>query len=67
VAALLAPAVAEAVADRRAPSAPALTDAAAALADDIAYGAGVWQGVWKTGETGALLPAITTWPRRGDG
>ena len=67
VAALLAPAVAEAVAARRAPSAPALTDAAAALADDIAYGAGVWRGVWETGETGALLPAITTWPRRGDG
>lgn len=62
VTAMLAPAVVEAVAARRLPD-----DAAAALTDDLAYGAGVWRGVWATGEVGALLPALTTWPRQGDG
>ena len=61
-AALLAPAVMDALAERRLPG-----DAPAVLADDLAYGAGVWRGVWATGEVGALLPALTTWPRRGDG
>lgn len=61
-AALLAPAVMDALAERRLPG-----DAPAVLADDLAYGAGVWRGVWETGEVGALLPALTRWPRRGDG
>lgn len=61
-AAVLAPVLTSAAASRRLP-----VDAPAAVADDLAYGVGVWRGVWETGEVGALLPELTTWPRRGDG
>ncbi|MFZ9628929.1 MAG: mycofactocin biosynthesis glycosyltransferase MftF [Ilumatobacteraceae bacterium] len=44
-----------------------LADLPLAVADDVAYGAGVWLGVRETGQVGALLPEITTWPQRGDG
>ena len=37
------------------------------LADEVAYGTGVWQGVVTQREPGPLLPDFTTWPRRGDG
>lgn len=37
------------------------------LADEVAYGAGVWLGVLEQRNPGPLLPAFTTWPRRGDG
>lgn len=37
------------------------------LADELAYGVGVWRGVIEQREPGPLLPALTTWPRRGDG
>ena len=37
------------------------------LADEVAYGTGVWQGVVTQREPGPLLPGFTTWPRRGDG
>lgn len=32
------------------------------LADDVAYGAGVWWGAWRTRRPGALLPAFAEWP-----
>lgn len=34
------------------------------LADDAAYGAGVWRGVIRTGELGPLVPALTPFPER---
>lgn len=37
------------------------------LADEVAYGTGVWQGVVTQREPSPLLPDFTTWPRRGDG
>jgi len=37
------------------------------LADELAYGTGLWQGVVAQREVGPLLPELTTWPRRGDG
>jgi mycofactocin system glycosyltransferase len=36
---------------------------AASLADDLAYGAGVWTGSIRAGSFGALLPATGLWPR----
>lgn len=37
------------------------------LADEMAYGLGVWLGVVEQHDAGPLLPELTTWPRRGDG
>lgn len=39
-------------------------DLPAAIADDVAYGYGVWAGVAATGEVGALLPEVSGWPPR---
>ncbi|MFM8310966.1 MAG: mycofactocin biosynthesis glycosyltransferase MftF [Ilumatobacteraceae bacterium] len=39
-------------------------DLPAAIADDLAYGYGVWAGVAATGEVGALLPDVSPWPPR---
>jgi len=44
---------------------PAL-DTPLLLADEMAYGAGVWQGVLQQREPGPLLPEFTTWPTRGE-
>ena len=37
------------------------------LADDVAYGAGVWLGVIDQRRVGALAPKFTNWPGRGAG
>jgi mycofactocin system glycosyltransferase len=36
------------------------------LADDVAYGAGVWAGCWRERSLGALLPDLSSWPGRAD-
>jgi mycofactocin system glycosyltransferase len=38
--------------------------AALRLADDVAYGAGVWAGAWADRQAGALLPSFEAWPPR---
>jgi hypothetical protein len=46
---------------------PALDPARTALlavADDLAYGAGVWAGSWRERRTDALLPTLEPWPPR---
>ena len=42
-----------------------IADAPMALLDDVAYGAGVWAGVFAEREPGPLLPGISGWPPRG--
>lgn len=37
------------------------------LADDVAYGAGVWKGVLAAREFGPLLPDLRSWPGRAGG
>jgi hypothetical protein len=37
------------------------------LADDVAYGTGVWLGVIEQRRVGALVPKFTNWPGRGAG
>jgi mycofactocin system glycosyltransferase len=64
LAAVVAPPLIDAVRER---STVPLLDAPLQLADEMAYGAGVWLGVVQQREPGPLLPAFTTWPRRGDG
>jgi mycofactocin system glycosyltransferase len=34
------------------------------VADDVAYGAGLWRGVWAEGDVAALLPDVRGWPGR---
>jgi mycofactocin system glycosyltransferase len=34
------------------------------LADDVAYGAGVWVGCWRERSIAALLPELRSWPGR---
>lgn len=34
------------------------------LADDVAYGAGVWVGCWREHSIAALLPELRSWPGR---
>ncbi len=46
-------------------SARPLLDAALALVDDLAYGAGVWAGVVAEREPGPVLPGFSGWPPRG--
>lgn len=64
LAAITAPAVA-ASATRR--SLRPLVELPLALADDAAYGAGVWLGVWAERDPGPLLPEIRNWPTRAGG
>lgn len=45
----------------------ALADAPAALADDMAYGAGVWAGVLREREWGPLRAQFSAWPGRSGG
>ena len=63
LAALVALPVIDAVKER---SWQPLADAPDALADDVAYGAGVWAGVARERQVGPLLPSLSGWPRRGD-
>ena len=66
--ATLAPVVADVVADAlRTRRARTLLDAPLLWADEAAYGAGVWAGVWAEREPGPLLPSLTTWPPRAAG
>lgn len=39
-------------------------DAPLALADDLAYGVGVWAGVFAEREAGPLVPGLSAWPPR---
>jgi len=48
-------------------SAQPLMDLPLLLADEAAYGAGVWRGVLEEREPGPLVPDLSGWPRRGDG
>ena len=60
--AVLAPRLGEALRSR---SSTPLADSPARLADEMAYGAGVWAGVIAERELGPLVPEFTTWPQRG--
>ncbi|MEN9645329.1 MAG: hypothetical protein RL238_1998 [Actinomycetota bacterium] len=64
LAACLGPSVVDAVRQR---SAQPVLDLPLLLADEAAYGAGVWLGVIGERELGPLLPDLSGWPRRGDG
>ena len=48
-------------------SARAVLDAPAQLADDLAYGAGLWAGVVADRAAGPLVPSFSGWPSRGGG
>ncbi len=37
------------------------------LADDMAYGVGVWKGVWRERTIAPLIPRFTSWPGRRSG
>jgi hypothetical protein len=63
-AAFVLPAFVDAVRQR---SAQPVLDAPLRWLDEMAYGAGVWQGVLERREPGPLVPEISGWPRRGDG
>lgn len=63
-AAIIAPGLAEALTSR---STRPLRDLPVAVADDLAYGCGVWAGVAEHGDLGALLPEVRGWPHRGGG
>jgi mycofactocin system glycosyltransferase len=64
LAACLGPSLADAV---RARSAQPLLDAPLLLADEAAYGTGVWAGAVARREPGPLVPDLSGWPPRGDG
>ena len=49
----------------RNPKAAAL-DLVVGIVDDVAYGAGVWDGVVRHRSTAALRPVLTGWPTRAD-
>lgn len=63
-AAFVVPALVDAARER---STRPLLDAPVRWLDEMAYGAGVWQGVAARREPGPLVPEISGWPRRGDG
>lgn len=60
--AVVAPRLGEALRSR---SLTPLADSPARLADEMAYGAGLWAGVIGEREVGPLVPEFTTWPQRG--
>lgn len=64
VAALVAPAIDDAIRTR---STRPLLDLPMAIADDAAYGAGVWRGVVAERDVGPLLPEFRNWPSRDAG
>jgi hypothetical protein len=63
-AAFVAPALIDATRGRTMSSA---LDSPIVVAEEMAYGVGVWRGVFEEREWGPLRPAFTTWPRRSDG
>lgn len=63
-AALVAPAMIDAV---RTKSTQPLVDAPLVTVDQMAYGAGVWAGVFAEREVGPLRPEFTNWPPRTGG
>ena len=38
--------------------------AALRLADDVAYGAGVWAGMWRVRTIDPIVPVLSSWPGR---
>lgn len=62
-AAVTVPSLVEA-ARRRSPR--PLADLPAQVAEEVAYGVGVWEGVAAAHCAGPLLPALSGWPRRDD-
>lgn len=40
-------------------------DLALGALDNLSYGAGVWQGAWRTRSIRCLLPRLTSWPGKG--
>ena len=34
------------------------------IADDLAYGAGVWAGMWRERTWGPIVPELSSWPGR---
>lgn len=47
------------------PPAERAGDLALGAVDNLAYGAGVWQGAWRTRSIRCLLPRLTSWPGKG--
>ena len=67
-AAVVAAVVASALIDAlRTRSSQPLLDAPMMVADQMAYGAGLWAGVLAQREVGPLLPELTNWPPRTGG
>lgn len=62
-AAVVLPAAVEAACRR---SAQPLADLPLHVAEEAAYGLGVWEGVLAERSAGPLLPELSGWPRRGD-
>ncbi|MEZ5406664.1 MAG: mycofactocin biosynthesis glycosyltransferase MftF [Acidimicrobiales bacterium] len=46
------------------PAAERGVDLALGTLDNVAYGAGVWQGAWRARSLRCLLPRLTSWPGR---
>ncbi|MDH4363421.1 MAG: mycofactocin system glycosyltransferase, partial [Acidimicrobiia bacterium] len=44
------------------PPAERVFDLALGALDNLSYGAGVWQGAWRTRSLRCLLPRLTSWP-----
>jgi hypothetical protein len=61
VAAVLAPSIIDWIRTR--PDIAPLPYVALRLADDVAYGAGVWVGSVRAGTLEPLLPEVTSWPK----
>lgn len=61
LAAIVAPSVLDWVRER--PDIAPLPYVALRLADDVAYGTGVWVGSVRAGTVEPLLPEVTSWPR----
>ena len=49
---------------RERPEVDPLRYSALRIADDLAYGAGVWAGSWRERRLDALLPSFEAWPPR---
>jgi hypothetical protein len=61
VAGVLAPSIIDWIRTR--PDIAPLPYVALRLADDVAYGAGVWVGSVRAGTLEPLLPEVTSWPK----
>lgn len=47
------------------PRAERAADLALGAVDNLSYGAGVWQGAWRTRSARCLVPRLTSWPGKG--